>query len=90
MGVISSIGDAPGNPAVDCDTCTCAMVAAEALGLGTCVIGCAAPPLARHKELLKKYGLPEGNVPKIVLIMGYPAVTYRKAIRRPFQSVNYF
>ncbi len=70
--------------------CTYAMHAATALGLGTCMIGCASPLIGRRKELLKKYGLPAGNTPKIVLIMGYHDNPHRQAIRRPFQSVNYF
>lgn len=70
--------------------CTYAMLAAEALGLGTCMIGCSAPVVERRKDLLKKYGLPEGNVPKIVLIMGYHNSPHRKGIRRQFQSLNYY
>ena len=70
--------------------CTYAMLAAESLGLGTCMIGCSAPVVGRRRELLKKYGLPEGNSPKIVLIMGYHDSLHRKAIRRSFQSLNYF
>jgi nitroreductase len=70
--------------------CTYAMLAAESLGLGTCMIGCVAPMVARSKPLLKKYGLPDGHAPKIVLIMGYPSGTYRKAIRRRFNSVRYY
>ena len=67
--------------------CTYAMVAAEAMGLGTCMIGCLPPVLARRKDLMEKHGVPDGNVPKLVLILGYPAVRFRKAIRRPFLSV---
>jgi ferredoxin len=70
--------------------CTYAMIAAASLGLGTCMIGCAAPVLSRRKELLKKYGLPHGNTPKIVLILGYHDNPHRKAVRRPFQSVAYY
>ncbi|HEX9078373.1 MAG TPA: nitroreductase family protein, partial [Desulfuromonadaceae bacterium] len=70
--------------------CTYAMLAAASLGLGTCMIGCAAPVLGRRKELLKKYGLPEGNAPKIVLILGYHGSPHRRAIRRNFQSVTYY
>jgi len=70
--------------------CTYAMLAAESLGLGTCMIGCVAPMVGRSKPLLKKYGIPEGHAPKLVLIMGHPAITYRKAIRRPFRSVHYY
>ena len=68
--------------------CTYAMVAAEAMGLGTCMIGCVAPVLERRKDLMKKHGVPVGHIPKIVLILGYPAVHFRKAIRRPFLSVK--
>jgi ferredoxin len=70
--------------------CTYAMIAAESLGLGSCMIGCAAPVLGRRKEILKKYGLPAGNSPKIVLILGYHQSPHRKAIRREFQSVAYY
>jgi len=67
--------------------CTYAMLAAEAMGLGTCMIGCLPPVLARRKDLMRKHGVPEGNVPKLVLILGYPAIEYRRAIRRPLHSV---
>ena len=68
--------------------CTCAMIAAEAMGLGTCMIGCLPPVLERRKDLKRKHGIPEGHTPRIVLILGYPAVRFRKAIRRPFLSVK--
>ena len=68
--------------------CTYAMVAAESLGLGTCMIGCAPPILARRKDLLKKHVIPEGHTPAIVLILGYPATTFLKADRRPFLMVQ--
>jgi len=68
--------------------CTCAMIAAEAMGLGTCMIGCLPPVLERRKDLKRKHGIPEGHTPRIVLILGYPAVRFRKAIRRPFLSVT--
>jgi len=70
--------------------CTYAMLAAKAAGLGTAVIGCAGPALARRKPLLAKYGLPVGNVPSLILILGYPAVHFHRAIRRPFASVTYY
>ena len=69
--------------------CTYAMLAAESMGLGTCMIGCSAPVVGRRPELLKKYGMPDGNTPKIVLIMGYHDSPHRKAIRRQFHSLNY-
>jgi len=36
---------------------TYAMLAAESLGLGSCMIGSASPFLVRSKQLLQKYGL---------------------------------
>jgi hypothetical protein len=70
--------------------CTYAMIAAESLGLGSCMIGCSAPMIGRRKELLKKYGLSEGNSPKIILIIGYHRSPHRRGIRRAFQSVTYY
>lgn len=70
--------------------CTYAMLAAEAAGLGTTMIGCASPALARRKSLLAKYGLPEGHQPRIILVLGYPAVHFHRAIRRQLASVAYY
>jgi ferredoxin len=67
--------------------CTYAMLAAEAEGLGTTMIGCAAPPLARRRAVLAAYGLPAKSVPKIVLVLGFPDVRYCRAIERPFDTV---
>jgi len=70
--------------------CTYAMIEAQSLGLGSCMIGCLAPAVARRKELLKKYGIPAGHKPAIVLILGYPAVHFKKGIRRSFLSVRHY
>lgn len=68
---------------------TYAMIAAESMGLGTCMIGMVAPFLVRDKKLMRKYGIPKGNEPTIVLLMGYPGVSFRKGLRRDFSSVKY-
>jgi nitroreductase len=68
--------------------CTYAMLAAESLGLGTTMIGSAPPILQRNKALLRAYGIPEGNRPVLVLILGHPAATFKRAIRRRFASVS--
>jgi nitroreductase len=68
--------------------CTYAMLAAESLGLGTTMIGAAAPMIARNKALSRKIGIPEGNTPSIALIVGHPAVTFRRAVRRRFTHVG--
>lgn len=68
--------------------CTYAMVAAESLGLGTTMIGGAAPMMKRNKKLCQQLGIPEGNTPEIALILGYPAAHFRKTIRRRFTGIK--
>lgn len=68
--------------------CTYAMLAAESLGLGSTMIGGAPPILQRNKALCRKLGIPDSNKPSVALILGYPAVRFRKTIRRPFAHVS--
>ncbi|MBN1588014.1 MAG: nitroreductase family protein [Pirellulales bacterium] len=70
--------------------CTYAMLAAESLGLGTTMIGGAAPIIQRNKALCRKLGVPEGNTPAMALILGYPSVEFQRTIRRRFSSVETF
>lgn len=69
--------------------CTHAMLAAESEGLGSCMIGCVAPILARSRELKNKYRIPEANAPALVLILGYHDAPHRKGVRRKLLSVEY-
>lgn len=68
--------------------CTYAMLAAESLGLGTTMIGAAAPIIVRNRPLCRRLGIPEGNKPAIALIIGHPAVRFRRGIVRHFASVS--
>lgn len=68
--------------------CTYAMLAAESLGLGTTMIGGAAPILARNRAACRGLGIPEGGTPSIALIVGYPAVKFMRGIRRVFTGVR--
>lgn len=68
---------------------TCAMLAAESLGLGSCFIGFPPYIFQRHAKLKKKYGLPLQHQPGIMLIFGHPAIHHRRAVRRKFSSVRY-
>ncbi len=76
------------DPAEAMIACTYAMLAAESLGLGTTMIGAAAPILMRKKDLCRQLGIPAGNSPAISLIIGYPAVRFRRGVKRHFASVN--
>lgn len=80
----------PYSEPADCHiAATYAMIAAETMGLGTCMIGLVSAFMERDKALMKKYGIPKGNKPSLVLLIGYPGVTFKKALRRDFSSVRY-
>lgn len=64
--------------------CTYAMLAAESLGLGNCVIGGAPPVLKRNKVLCSKLGIPAGNQPALALVLGYSTVPFKRGIVRRF------
>ncbi|MDD4603358.1 MAG: nitroreductase family protein [Bacteroidales bacterium] len=70
---------------------TYAMVAAESLGLGTCMLG-AVHPFIQNGNAAKKFREKHGILCKsregIFLIMGYPKTEYLKGIRRTFASIN--
>ncbi len=65
-----------------------AMLAAESLGLGTCMIG-SIHPFLNHggTSLKKKYNINPHNKSGIFLIIGYPKVKYHKGIKRTFARV---
>lgn len=67
--------------------CSYASLAAESLGLGSCMIGMVAPAL-RGNRVRRAWGIPAGNVPSIALALGYPAIRFSGAIRRRFASVE--
>jgi nitroreductase/NAD-dependent dihydropyrimidine dehydrogenase PreA subunit len=64
--------------------CTYAMLAAESLGLGSCVIGGAPPVLQRNKALCAKLGIPQGNKLALALVLGSSAVPFKRGIVRRF------
>jgi len=69
--------------------CSFATMAAETLGLGSCMIGTVPPALQGDRTLKKKWGIPEKNFPSIAMTLGYPSVKFRNGIRRRFKSVEY-
>lgn len=68
--------------------CTYAMLAAESLGLGTTMIGSAAPVMQRDPAIGRNWSIPEGHKPAIVLILGYPATRFHRTLRRRFVSLK--
>jgi ferredoxin len=78
----------PADPIV---TATYSMIAAESLGLGTCMIGGVHPFIQRGrkaKEFRKKQGIKFASREGLIVIFGYPEVEYKKGIRRTFASVE--
>lgn len=79
------------DPADPFITATYAMLAAETLDLGSCMIGTIGAMLkSGGKEVKEKYGINPRNQPGLVVIFGYPAVKYRRAIRRNLAKVHYY
>lgn len=68
---------------------TYAMLAGEALGLGTCLIGAVAPFLKYASELKKKYNVQANMRGGLVVLFGYPAANHVRGIRRTFANVDY-
>jgi len=64
--------------------CTYAMLAAESLGLGSCIIGGASPMMQRNRVLCQRLQIPDSNQPAVALILGYPAVRFRRSVKRHF------
>jgi nitroreductase/NAD-dependent dihydropyrimidine dehydrogenase PreA subunit len=78
----------PADPTI---AATYAMLAAESLGLGTCMLGAIHPFIQTGKAARKfreKHGIRYKSTGGLFLIMGYPSVEYRKGIRRSFAWVN--
>lgn len=77
------------DPADGTISCTYAMIAAESLGLGTCMIGTVSFALDREKKLKEKWGIPAENKVSLAMILGYPAFKYTRGVKRTFASVIY-
>jgi nitroreductase len=67
---------------------TYAMLAAESLGLGSCMLGFTGYAVKYSKKLRRKYKLPAKIQPGICIIFGYPAFNYHKALKRRFAEVR--
>jgi len=72
-------------------TATYAMLAAESLGLGTCMIGSVHPIIQYGaKDLKRKWHIPAKAPAGIVVIFGYPKYKFKAGLRRSFADVTFF
>jgi len=69
---------------------TYAMLAAESLGLGSCMIGTIGPYLKYKNPVGKKYGIPKENNQGIMIIFGYPKYKYARGIKRTLGGVTFY
>jgi len=79
------------DPADSIIAATYAMLAAESLGLGTCMLGAIHPMIQYGKAAKKfreKHGIRSKSREGLFVIMGYPGVKYSHAIQRTFASVD--
>ncbi|MGE5391408.1 MAG: nitroreductase family protein [Deltaproteobacteria bacterium] len=70
-------------------TGTYAMLAAESLGLGTCMIGTVGPVMKYKTQLNTKYNIPTDNNHGIMVIFGYPRIKYTRGINRTLARIDY-
>jgi nitroreductase/NAD-dependent dihydropyrimidine dehydrogenase PreA subunit len=77
-----------GDPGDSMIAATYAMLAAEALGLGSCMLGTTVA-LARDQRLRAKYGIPAESKVGVGLVLGYPAVEFRRGIRRRLAAAKW-
>lgn len=77
--------DGPG----DCHIATTyAMLAAESLGLGSCMLG-TTDAFNHDKAMKAKLGFPPNRKVGLGLVVGYPAIKFHSAVRRRLGSVKF-
>jgi hypothetical protein len=65
------------------------MLAAESLGLGTCLLGIVSPCLERDRAWRRAHGVPDANKLGLTLIMGYRRFAVRRGLLRRLASVTW-
>jgi nitroreductase len=79
------------DPADPIIAATYAMIAAESLGLGTCMLGAVHPLIQNGKnarKLREKYGIKFTSREGLIVAFGYPVFKFRKGITRSFAEIN--
>lgn len=85
-------GTAYSDPADPVIAATYAMLTAESLGLGTCMIGGVHPFIQQGpaaEKFRKKYGIRYKSRAGLIVIMGYPKIKFQRGIHRTFAHVDY-
>ena len=81
-------GTGSADPADPVITATYAMLAAQTLGLGSCMLGFPPHLMKKNRALRVKYGLPKNIQPGMAVVFGYPALKFPRALKRRFAKVH--
>jgi len=84
-------GSAYTDPADPIIAATYAMIAAESLGLGTCMLGGVHPLIQNGKkarQFREKHGIKFSSREGLFVIFGYPAFKFKKGIQRSFAGIE--
>ncbi len=65
------------------------LLAAHALGLGTCLIGFVIEAMRRDKTIIRMLGIPDHETPYAVLALGWPNETYQRVAGRKPAVIRY-
>ncbi len=66
-----------------------ATIAAHTMGLGTCFSGLIPPIVERSRKIRRDLGIPEKNQVCACLMLGHPAVKFKRAVPRSFKTVRF-
>jgi len=83
-------GSAYADPTDPVIATTYAMIAAQSLGLGTCMLGFPGYIFRSSKKLRAKYGLPSKIQPGVMMVLSHPSIHYFHAVKRRFADVRYY
>ncbi len=79
------------DPADPIIAATYAMIAAESLGLGTCMLGAVHPLIqngSKARKFREKYNIKYTSREGLIVAFGYPSVHFKKGIRRSFADIS--
>lgn len=65
------------------------LLAAHAMGLGTCLIGFVIEAMRRDREIARSLGIPTNETPYAVIALGWPDETYQRTAGRKPVTVRY-
>jgi len=66
------------------------LLAAHAMGLGTCLIGFAVEAMKRDKKIKSALGIPADETVYAVIVIGYPAITFQRLAGRKASTMRCF